>query len=235
MKIIFLHGFPDNSLSWSQQLAHFGGTHQCHAPTIHSLKNQQQLEKIMELVGTEQAVLVGHDMGGVAAVDFALTFPDKVKHLVLINTMSLAMFAHRLKGFDQLLRSSYMSVFANPLVNRKFFGRFTKTFLKYAYDLGGLPSHDPLRESGAEVLDGLAQYKELALRLPRELFELRSKVPVPTTVIFGKKDPFLAAPTERELQRFFGRFTLHAVNAGHWPHRTDADEVNGIIAAAIAD
>ncbi|MFP5459780.1 MAG: alpha/beta fold hydrolase, partial [Bacteriovoracia bacterium] len=106
MKMIFLHGFPDNSRTWDHLVAHFQNHSPCHAPDIHSLTLSQQVALIGELAAGEPLVLIAHDMGGPAAVEFAQKNQQQVKHLILINSMGLDMFAHRLRSLDQLLKSS---------------------------------------------------------------------------------------------------------------------------------
>jgi pimeloyl-ACP methyl ester carboxylesterase len=229
MKIVFLHGFPDNAEVWSYQAYHFDKSYTCVAPTIHSWKFEDQLFKLKELIGTQEVILVAHDMGGPVAVEYAQTYPDQVRHLVLINTMGLAMFAHRLKRMDQVLKSSYMTVFFNPLVNTFTLKPFIKHFLKLAYDAGGVPKDDPLRQNSFEVLNGLARYKEMSWRVPKKLFEPGGTVMVRTTFIFGNKDPFLIAPELKELQRFFAEVELHVISAGHWPMRSHPAELNDIL------
>lgn len=87
-----------------------------------------------------------------------------------------------------------------------------------------------MRENLAQILDGLARYTELALRLPRELLKLLRKEPVPDTLIFRLQDRFMSVPTDKELQLFRSNFRLHEVFASHCSHRTNPAEVNGIIA-----
>lgn len=223
--MILLHGFPDNAVTWSHVIAHFRNHYQCHAPDIHSSSFAQQVALIGELAAGEPVVLIAHDMGGAAAVEFAQTHQQQVRHLVLINSMGLDMFAHRLRSLDQLLKSSYMTVFSNPFVTTRTLRSFAPKLLKFVYDRGGLDPADPLRENSPEVLDGLRLYKELGWELPKRLFDPAGIVYTPTTFVFGDADPFLIAPTQAELNRFYDRATIRTLAAGHWPQRTHAVEL----------
>jgi pimeloyl-ACP methyl ester carboxylesterase len=229
MKIIFLHGFPDSSEVWRYQLRHLAGRAECEAPDLYSLNYEQQISKIRELVGNKSVILVAHDMGGPAAVDFAAIYPEFVERLVLINSMSLNMFAQRLRNLNQLLRSSYMSIFVNPFVNTTTLKWFHKKILGLIYNAGKLPSDDPLREGKAEVLDGLGRYKELMWKIPSRLFESLVPLSMPVDLIFGKADPVLLVPTEKEARRYFDNARIHTLPAGHWPMRTHATELNQLL------
>jgi haloalkane dehalogenase len=230
MKLIFLHGFPDNSKVWSYCLEHFKGRAECVAPDIHSLDFKKQLRLLDDLCeGSQDVVLIAHDMGGPLAVEYALLHPSKIRRVLLINSMGLEMFAHRLKLLEQMLRSSYMSVFINPFVNKTTLKFVHKKILNAIYNAAKLDKDDPLRENPAEVLDGLARYKEFALIIPKKLFNPGEPVIVPVDVIFGEDDPFLMVPRENEMKRFFQDARLHKITGGHWPMRTHHEELNLLI------
>lgn len=231
MKILFLHGFPDNPEVWRYCVSHLEKRAVCRTPELHSLSFTQQIQRVHEM-SEEGApvVLVGHDMGGPLASEYAELYPERVSRVVLINSMGLSMFAHRLRLMEQLLKSSYMGVFLNPLVNTTTLKPLAKHLLKLVYDLGGLPADDRLRSNGPEVLDGLARYKELAFKVPKKLFEPAAALPMQVDLVFGEKDPFLMLPTENELKRFFHNPKLHTMpGAGHWPMRTHAEELHALL------
>ena len=45
-----------------------------------------QLGAVLDALGIETAVLVGHDASGPVAIDYALSAPDRVGRLILLNT-----------------------------------------------------------------------------------------------------------------------------------------------------
>ncbi len=221
MKIIFLHGFPDNPEVWRYCVTHFEGRAKCLTPELHSLTFAQQLERVHEMAeGDGPVILVGHDMGGPLATEYAELHPERVARVVLVNSMGLAMFAHRLRLLEQLVKSSYMGVFLNPLVNTTTLKPLAARLLKWIYDSAKLPADDRLRTNSPAVFDGLARYKELAFKVPKKLFEPAAALPMPVDIIFGEQDPFLMMPTDQELKRFFHLPRLHKFPAGHWPMRT---------------
>ncbi|MFO1203922.1 MAG: alpha/beta hydrolase [Tabrizicola sp.] len=98
MPILLLHGYTDNSRSWSLLAPHLpgrrlimldlrghGGTAApacCYGPD--SLAHD--VAGFMEAMGIETADVVGHSMGSVTAAVLAAYYPAKVNRLVLIST-----------------------------------------------------------------------------------------------------------------------------------------------------
>jgi epoxide hydrolase 4 len=229
MRILFLHGFPDNPEVWRYCVEYFEGRAVCRTPELHSLTFQDQIKRVHEMTEDGPAVLVGHDMGGPLATEFALRYPERVSRIVLVNTMDLGMFVRRLGGLKQLMKSSYMGVFVNPLVNTTTLRPFAKKLLNFVYDRGRLPAHDRLRSNSAEVLDGLGRYKEMALRAPKKLLEPITAISHRVDVIFGHHDPFLQMPTDAELKSFFHDAHLHKMKSGHWPMRTHPEDFHKLL------
>jgi epoxide hydrolase 4 len=234
MKMIFLHGFPDSPEVWSHQISAFSDKYECIAPKLHSKKFDEQIKVIYELTEGEEVILIAHDMGGPVVTDFAGLYPELVKRVILINTMGLTMFAQRMRKFEQILRTSYMSVFINPLVTTRTLRPFTKKILSLIYNSGKLSETDPLREGLPEVFDGLSLYKELLWKMPKRLFEPEGPLAVPVDFIFGTQDPFFVLPTQKEVIRYFQRVSIHTIETGHWPMRTASDEVNQKISEILS-
>lgn len=230
MKIIFLHGFPDNPEVWRYCVEYLADRAVCRTPEIHSLRFEDQIKRVHEM--TEEGapvVLVAHDMGGPVATEFAIRYPERVSKVVLVNTMGLEMFVRRLGGIKQILKSSYMAIFVNPFVNTTTLKPIAKKLLNFIYDRGGLPAHDRLRTNDHHVFDGLARYKELTLVAPKKYLDSIAAVSQPTHLIFGKHDPFLIMPTDLELKQFFHEGHLHQISSGHWPMRTHPDVFHAVL------
>ncbi len=102
--IILLHGFGASTFSWRRVLAPlsrlgrtlaydrpgFGLTHrprtQGPGESPYSLEAQSRLLfQLMDRLGIQRAILVGNSMGGVVAAQAALTHPERVAGLVLVD------------------------------------------------------------------------------------------------------------------------------------------------------
>ena len=96
--LILLHGYTDNSRSWSLLAPHLGGRHiyavdlRGHGgsdapPCCYGIDAlSQDLLSFMDALGIEKADIVGHSLGSMTAGLFAAEHPERVDHLVLIST-----------------------------------------------------------------------------------------------------------------------------------------------------
>lgn len=50
--------------------------------------NAADLNKLMMGLNIDKAVIIGHSMGGCTGMEFAVTYPEKVTTLVLVNSLA---------------------------------------------------------------------------------------------------------------------------------------------------
>jgi len=96
--LVFIHGVGMNADVWQSQVEHFSGSYQVitydflgHGespmpndnPTLDDYV--EQLNRLVEHVGLSSFSLVGHSMGALLSVAFALKYPNKVQSLIPIN------------------------------------------------------------------------------------------------------------------------------------------------------
>lgn len=101
--VILLHGFPFNRSIWSQvvpllrdharlilpDLRGFGSSPV--TDDVYSMRMQAaDVERLMDKLKLEKAVLVGHSMGGYISLAFAQTYPHRLLGLGLVATHSAA-------------------------------------------------------------------------------------------------------------------------------------------------
>jgi soluble epoxide hydrolase/lipid-phosphate phosphatase len=100
--VIMLHGWPELWYSWRHQLPALAAAgYRAIAPDMRGYggtdapaEREQYTMKIicadvaglMDALGLEQAVIVGHDWGGAALWQFALRYPERVAGLIGLNT-----------------------------------------------------------------------------------------------------------------------------------------------------
>src|SRR5262245_41030663 len=127
--VIFLHGFPESWYSWRHQLAALAPHFRVVAPDLRGYGESDKpagveayaMEELVADVaglvaafGARDAVIVGHDWGGGIAWELAMTRPELVKRLVVLNCPHLAIFRQHLQDPRQLLKSWYMFFFQLP-------------------------------------------------------------------------------------------------------------------------
>ena len=95
--LIFLHGPGQSPPVWQDVVGAINPEQPMVAPWLKGLKptehegfNMDQaveaVADVMEVRGAEKADLVGYSLGGLVALKMALSYPEKVGHLVLIST-----------------------------------------------------------------------------------------------------------------------------------------------------
>ena len=96
--ILLLHGYPETARSWhkvQQSLAASGyrtvavfmrGYAPTSSATDYSVRSLgEDVIALIDALGEEKAIIIGHDWGASAAYEAAFTSPDKISHLVAIS------------------------------------------------------------------------------------------------------------------------------------------------------
>ncbi len=128
--ILFLHGFPQCWYQYRNQLAEFSRDHLAVAPDLrgYNLSSKpddvhayltctlvEDIRQLVEQLGYEQFVLVGHDVGGAVAWSFALHHPQMLSALVILDTPHPAPFDDALRNDpEQQQGSAYMLTARRP-------------------------------------------------------------------------------------------------------------------------
>lgn len=99
--IILLHGIPTNSLMWRNIIPELAKKHRVIAPDLLNYGKSEKPEsadvsinaqssmivKLMDAIDARQADIVGHDIGGGIAQLIAVNHPEKVRKLVLMDSI----------------------------------------------------------------------------------------------------------------------------------------------------
>jgi pimeloyl-ACP methyl ester carboxylesterase len=93
MKLIFVHGAGNTGLVWHYQTEYFTGSeavtlrgHPDDRPCASIDEYAEWLHQYIRRQDYSQLVIAGHSMGGAVAQMYALTYPDNVKALILVDT-----------------------------------------------------------------------------------------------------------------------------------------------------
>jgi pimeloyl-ACP methyl ester carboxylesterase len=208
--LVFLHGFASSVYSWRHAMAALSGRYRVVAfdrPGFglsgRPLEGEWSGENpysmtaaahdalaLMDHLGVERAVLVGHSQGASISVLVADEHPERVHALVLVNAPTASRrfkgrpVLERLRGIPQLRRLA-------PLIPRPFFGGNARTFMAMAYsDPRKLTDETiQLELKATHVKDWDLGYVELTrvhegLHFP----EAMSRITAPTIVVAGRDD-----------------------------------------------
>ena len=133
--IILLHGFPEFWYSWRNQLEDLSANYKVVAPDLRGygesdkpkgVKNYHidliasDITGLINKLGHEKAIIVGHDWGGAVAWKLATSYKDYVEKLIILNCPPVEiLFKSLFTNFRQFRRSWYIYFFQIPSLPEK--------------------------------------------------------------------------------------------------------------------
>lgn len=129
--VVLLHGFPEFWYGWRKQIAPLAeagfrvmapdqrGYNTSDKPAGVSAYRLDALASdvvgLMDAVGRESAVIIGHDWGAAVGWWTALRYPRRIARLAVLNVPHpVVLLEHLRRDFRQMLKSSYMAAFQIP-------------------------------------------------------------------------------------------------------------------------
>lgn len=144
--LILLHGYPDNLQVWSKLAPLLATRHQVIAFDWPGMGFSEpwpggaspfdfakRLRTLMDSWGFNSAAVIGHDMGGQPALAFAAEHPERISHLVVMN--SLVVWDEKTSWEIELLRRFGWNRILLERMPRAVFLRAIRTFLPRGYKL----------------------------------------------------------------------------------------------------
>jgi pimeloyl-ACP methyl ester carboxylesterase len=246
--VLCLHGFPDTAWGFSETLVALAAAGfravapfmRGYAPTglapdgdYSVLALAQDIVGLIDAFGEKDAIVVGHDWGGLAAYTAANLQPSRIRKLVV---MCVPHVAGATTSLAQLKRSWYVWFFQLPywpqreLVKRNF--RFIDTLYRNWSPSWRFTSQatDPVKKALASsdaTLAALGYYRAMVRGSTRKLRSVMSqRTLVPSLVMAGEQDGAIGIEQFDNARRAYGtdfqfkRFS----DAGHFPHRECFEE-----------
>ena len=240
--VILLHGYPDNLQIWSDLAARLAGQFEvfafdwpgmgCSEPWpggATPFDMARRLLLLMDAWGVQRAALVGQDMGGQPALAFAAEHPERLSHLVVMN--SLVIWDERTSWEIALLRKFGWNRILLERLPRAVFFRAIRTFLPASYKLSPELRSDlwdsfQRPEVRRFVVRMCAGYQGT---LPR-LKQLYPSIRTPSLLLWGGRDKHFPVAHATALAAMVPRAKLEEIpEAGHWMVLDLADEVSSRI------
>lgn len=260
--ILFAHGFPEFWYAWKEQLKEFGKDHQVVALDMrgYNLTDKPQeieqyrvahlvedLSQLIAHLGAEKCVLVGHDWGGAVAWIFAMTHPEQLEKLVIVNAPHPVVFQREQReNPDQQRASQYMLVFRSSDAEKQLptdepsgsLGGTTLTSLLSPEDLAAY--QEAWAQPGA-LTASLNYYRASGLRLAQSGEQPNQQparemplIHTPTLVIWGEQDTALLMGNLNGLEQYVTDLTIKRIPDGsHWVIHEYPAEVNAAIRSFI--
>ena len=247
--IILLHGFPESHRTWRHIIPELAKTHYVLAPDQRGYARSSKPAEVGEYApdkivadlialadhfAIDRFTLVGHDWGGAIAWMAALTRPDRVARLIILNAPHPFVFQKTL--FDDMAQreaSQYITAFRNPGLERHvdsigLSAFFDGSFLKHT-DFARIEAEKPVyldqwSQPGA-MTAMLNWYRASQIVVPamdatpeRPAFLDAPFPPItqPTLVIWGMQDKALLPSQLEGLDQLVPDLTVVHVDAGHF-------------------
>ncbi|MDE1918625.1 MAG: alpha/beta hydrolase [Sphingomonadales bacterium] len=256
---VMLHGFPDNGHIYDDLIPHlvaggrraitidflgFGASDKPAGAQYSFAQQRGDVMAVLDALGLEKVVLVGHDAGGPAALNVALENPERVASVMLMNVFYgdapgllvpelIEIFSHKpLQALaHHFLASPEQFAWLVEFQRRMLLGDASAHGqVRYEEFLGPLIDANFRQQPSAAA--AFAQMTsqlqdEIAANTGRILALRRTQVPV--HLIWGRNDPYLHLSTAAFLQSQLSNASLHALDAGHWPQIDAAQDVARIM------
>lgn len=240
--VVLLHGFPTSSRLWHALVPDFAPGHRLVIADLPGFgrsdpprlgvagaagcaAHADALRALLDDLGVERAILVGHGMGGGVAQAFAVQWPERVSALALVSSAAfgvrprgMARFARALGPLARFTPPTLLAGFVHGSVRRGFAdisrSRLTlDTCLRHFTTSGG-------RDALAAHLRALGECD--TTRWSARLGELT----MPAAVIWGADDPFYPRALGERLQQAIPGATLTVIpGAAHFVPEDSPDQL----------
>lgn len=253
--LVFLHGFPEAAeLSWRHQLGWFAlkgyriiaidqrGYNLSGKPRQVRDYRLEILAKdvigVIEALGYEQTIVVGHDWGGAVTWHLADHHPDVVRRAIILNVPHGVVFKRTLlRNPRQLLRSWYILFFQLPWLPERVFAWNDYFWMRKNLQASARPgifsdadlAHYVEVWRQPDALNSMINWYRAIVRYPVEQDPSR-KVRVPVLMLWGEKDRFLLSDmAEPSLEMCADGRLICLSEASHWLQHEEPEKVNNFI------
>jgi epoxide hydrolase 4 len=252
--VILLHGFPEFWYGWRRQirpLAQAGlrllvpdqrGYNLSDKPKGVKAYRLEELSRdiigLLDNLGRQTCYLVGHDWGAAVAWNVAITYPQRIEKLVIMNVPHPAVMMNFLrKNPRQMLKSWYIGFFQIPgladwlLSSNDCAG--AAGLLAGSGKPGAFTSEDldEYRKAWSQpaALTSMIHWYRALLRYP-PVQEVDQRLHMPVLMLWGKKDVALSYEmAQPSFERCDQGKLVFFEEATHWVQHDEAEKVNEYI------
>lgn len=236
--IVLLHGSTNSTLGWTNQVPVLSqnyrtvaidcrGCGKSAAPPNeddYSIKIfAGDVAGVLDALKIRKCCLVGHSLGGIIAMQFAMDYPEKLAALVPVDTTSggfdrPADYAETRARLDELARTKGMAaVFeynatSNPMMRQRF------------------EEHPEMKEASRRRMTTTSVngyiYVEKAINNWKHVTPRLGEIRVPTIIFWGDQDLAFKEPVRILKEAIAGAELVTVKGAGHSPHEEKPDLFN---------
>ena len=163
---------------------------------------------VADALGLSRSVVIGHSGGGAVALTYALAFPERVSHLILVSTAAWWSDPSPLRT-DQGFPATEAEMRERMREDLGRSVRHPAVFAKAMDELLPRMRFSPARLKWVVTQD--AKSYDVRGRL--------GEIRVPTLIVHGRQDERVSLDRARELQaEIAGSHLVVVEDCGHWPH-----------------
>jgi pimeloyl-ACP methyl ester carboxylesterase len=256
--VIMMHGFPECWYSWRHQMRALSDHFDCVALEMRGYGetdapvgvHHYTLDKLVgdaadliEALGHQRAIVIGHDWGGAVAWATAMMRPDVVERLVVMNCPHPERMNQALRRNPrQMIRSWYMLFFQIPRIPEWILRRRNYQALIRALRDGTIQKNvftesdfDYFRAAfrrpyslTAAINYYRGNFRSGFMARPGSNDWIDRKISAPTLLIWGEQDFALGKELTYDMSRLFsGPFEIKYIpDSGHWVQQEKPELVN---------
>ncbi|WP_288424102.1 alpha/beta hydrolase [uncultured Spirosoma sp.] len=251
--VLLLHGFPEFWYGWKAQidgLAEAG--YRVWAPDQRGYNLSDKPEGVaayqldtlvadvvglVDAAGQQKAIIVGHDWGGIVSWWLAVSHPERVERLVILNVPHPAVTRKFIRQYPgQLLRSWYIAFFQLPVLPEWLMGANQSAMLvrtlrtssrSGTFSPNDLAQYRAAWSQPGSVRSMINWYRALIRRPPARRPSVR--VTMPALIIWGIHDPFLKQELAQASLRLCDDGRVEYLDTTHWVQHEAPQRVNELI------
>ena len=246
--VLLLHGFPSNRLLWRRCIPPLAAIYRVYAPDLPGYGDSDKprgerynaafyvrfLVALRRALDLERFVLVAHDVGGMAALAYAVQHPATLSHLVVMDTTAYADWPRPLQIMVTKARTRWGAFW---FTRRRIFRQVMQRYLVHRAEVFSPLRAERYRQPWVRDADGRRAFRQALLPGPEEwtvpLEDLR-RLSVPTLVLWAAEDRIIPLTIGRRLSEDIPGARLVAIpGCGHFLQEEKPQAVSDHISAFV--
>ena len=211
--MVLLHGFPSNRHLWRRCIPPLAADYRVYAPDLPGYGDSDKpcgvrynatfyvrfLEAMRLTLDLDRFILVAHDVGGMAALAYAVRHPATLSHLVVMDTTAYADWPRPLQVMVKKARTRWGAFW---FTRHRVFRQVLQRYLVHRPDVFSPLRAERYRQPWVRDADGRRAFRQALLpgpdewAVPRE--DLR-RLAVPTLVLWAVEDRIIPLSIGRRL------------------------------------
>jgi haloacetate dehalogenase len=258
LPVVMLHGWPESSYCWEGVAAFLNPALRIIAPDMRGLGDSERtldvnayqkaelakdMVEVLDALNIDSLFLAGHDWGGIVAQEVALSIPQRVKKLVIMNIPVVSNTAGTMEAIKTIYSRGavpfwYQYFQQQPGLAEAMIKGNEDVWIRYFFGKAGRDGRiSP--QAIAEYIrcyrientpaTGASYYRAMRQDAKRWATLGGTKFPMPTLYIHGNEDAVVIAENLNHIEECFESIKVESIKAGHFVQEEKAAEVAALI------